>query len=144
MKYCVVCGNELSAFKQGYPQAKYCSDSCQRDSRSDKTRKLNPKVGSLPNAVTGAVGELIVSVDLMQHGFYVFRSLSPACPCDLIALRDEELWAIEVRTGQVLPSGHKAYSTNNVRADYIAVVINDIVEYVPHSAKALERSFPWP
>lgn len=48
----------------------------------------------------GAVCELQVSADLMQHGFYVFRSVSPNAPCDLIALFNGKPFCVEVRAAK--------------------------------------------
>lgn len=37
----------------------------------------------------GAIGELLVSADLLSRGYTVFRSVSPAAACDLIVLEDK-------------------------------------------------------
>ena len=36
-------------------------------------------------ATRGAIAELRVATDLLARGYHVFRSVSPASPCDLIA-----------------------------------------------------------
>jgi hypothetical protein len=46
----------------------------------------------------GAASELLVAADLIQRGFAVFRSVSPAAPFDLIAAAGETLIRVEVRT----------------------------------------------
>ena len=51
------------------------------------------------NAVNkGAIAELRVGVDLLSKGYHVFRSESPGCPCDIVAIKDGECIKIEVRT----------------------------------------------
>lgn len=53
----------------------------------------------------GAISELLVSVDLMNRGFNIFRSLSPHAPCDLVATRGEGTFRIEVKTGIINEEG---------------------------------------
>lgn len=48
----------------------------------------------------GAIGEMLVTVDLMRKGFDVFRAISPSCPCDLIALRGIQMVRVEVTKGR--------------------------------------------
>ena len=49
----------------------------------------------------GAASELRVSADLLEKGYYVFRSVSSTCPFDLLAYDQEEekVYRIEVKTG---------------------------------------------
>ena len=49
-------------------------------------------------ATTGAISELKVAVDLLSIGYHIFRAESPSCPCDLIALKNGKIFAVEVRT----------------------------------------------
>ncbi len=53
------------------------------------------------------MSELLVSVDLMKKGYSVFRSISPACFCDLIAIKEGEIMKVEVRTGYTSPVSGK-------------------------------------
>ena len=50
---------------------------------------------------SGAIAELRVATDLLARGYHIFRSVSPASPCDLIALKDGLCITIEVRTIKV-------------------------------------------
>lgn len=53
----------------------------------------------------GAIAEMIVAVDLMNRGNYVFRAINPNSPCDLVSIgRDGRVSRIEVKTGEV---GHR-------------------------------------
>lgn len=72
----------------------------------------------------GAVSELMVSIYLMNHGFDVFRSLSPNATCDLIALRYGKMCRIEVKTVGIKKSGKimRPYLRNPDRYDHLAMV----------------------
>jgi Holliday junction resolvase-like predicted endonuclease len=58
----------------------------------------------------GAVSELLVSADLMARGFEVFRAVSHAASCDLIAMRDGETIRVEVKSADQTETGR--YSRN--------------------------------
>jgi len=92
---------------------------------------------------TGAIGEMLVAVDLLRRGFATFRAVSPSSPCDLVALVDGVCWRVEVRTGTRYPS------TMNVGVplrpgqsfDVLAVVVGDDIGYLPESF--LGEPFPF-
>lgn len=73
----------------------YCSDACLKAGRYEP----EPPTDLAPGDV-GALGELVVSADLMRRGYAVFRALSPSCPCDLIAMKDDKLLRVEVTKGR--------------------------------------------
>lgn len=56
-------------------------------------------------ASTGAISEMVVCADLLKMGFSVFRSISAACDCDIIAMKDGRIIRVEVKTAYKLPSG---------------------------------------
>ena len=93
-RQCAVC-NEL--FTMRWQNAKYCSSKCQKIANDEKWGR-NPGKG-IATGTVGAISEMAVSVDLMEKGFAVFRALSAACFCDLIAIRKDETLKVEVRTG---------------------------------------------
>jgi len=53
------------------------------------------------------MSELFVCAELLRLGFAVFRAVSPACFCDLIAIKDGRHIEVEVRTGYRSPSSGK-------------------------------------
>jgi hypothetical protein len=53
---------------------------------------------------------LAVAIDLMTAGWAVFRALSPACFCDLIATKDGVTRYLEVRTGHRGNHGKPVFS----------------------------------
>lgn len=105
------------------PNKKVCSIACREifDGKfSNLEKKLSPPT-------TGAVSELMVSVDLLKKGYAVFRALSPACFCDLIAIKNEETLLVEVRTGYKSKDGifhfSKELHTNNGKPNIYAVCV---------------------
>jgi hypothetical protein len=83
-----------------------------------------------PNTNTSSLGaalEMIVCADLLLRGLAVFRSVSPACSCDLVILLDGRLLRIEVTAGSISrTSGKLAFSFHDpANYDTIAVVLPD-------------------
>jgi hypothetical protein len=54
----------------------------------------------------------------------------------LVILRESTLSTVEVRSGIVMPSGRRWFTPAHIKADYVAVVTNGSVEYVPYSERA--------
>ena len=70
----------------------------------------------------------------MSKGYAVFRALSPSSPCDLIAVRGDRLWRIEVRKAEKLNADgtYKGRNQDLWRQDYFAVVLPDsTIQYFP-------------
>jgi hypothetical protein len=82
----------------------------------------------------GAASELMVCANLLSRGWYVFRSVSPTAPCDLVAMKYGSLIRVEVKTGQqtnygkVVPRSKKGLA---VTFDVLAVVYEGVVTYTP-------------
>lgn len=55
---------------------------------------------------SGAANELIVSADLISRGYFVFRSLVHTCPTDLVAIKDDRIIKIEVKTAVLANNGN--------------------------------------
>lgn len=53
---------------------------------------------------------MVVSVDLMNQGFAVYRALSPSAPFDIVAIKGEVVRKIEVRSGWYTPTGQVGFS----------------------------------
>lgn len=96
----------------------------------------------------GAMGELIVCVDLMSRGYMVFRAVHPNSPYDLIAIAGDRLFRIEVKVGQLSSNGrrkrkYRKYLRNNrVVDDYdvIASVLSENEVTYTHSALHLDAA----
>lgn len=103
----------------------------QRPERREACLKL---LYGIPTGSVGAIAEMLVSADLLGRGYHVFRSVSPCCPCDLIAMRaGEPPLMIEVKTGYANAGGVRCSPTRNNTYDVLAVVIHEevLVVYDP-------------
>lgn len=95
---CEWCGKE---FESGQPSKKTCSGKCGGLRLAKLTGRLvNDKIST---SSVGAMSELFVCGELLKKGYHVFRSLSPSCFCDLVAIKNGETMCIEVRTGYIHP-----------------------------------------
>lgn len=95
---CEVCKKE---FESGWKNKKTCSDTCKSTRLAKITGRLvNDKISS---GSVGAMSELFVCGELLKKGYAVFRSLSPSCFCDLIAIKGSSQLVVEVRTGYIHP-----------------------------------------
>jgi len=74
----------------------------------------------------GTMAELVASTDLMNHGFEVFRALSPNASCDLVAKRGPLMLRIEVKATVMVDGLIRSRSANKrAPVDHIALVIKD-------------------
>lgn len=113
---CLHCG---ATFKGN---SNYCSVECCRNYQ--RTVKESWRTLLSPGSI-GAVGELRVAIDLLTHGYEVFRSLSPNSSADLISLKDGQLLTIEVRMGELSKSTKKIVVKRSHRADVLAIALPD-------------------
>jgi len=121
---CITCAKPFNTVRPR--QAKYCSNRCSAEARFGQIND-----GTIPCATTGAISELIVSVNLLQKGYEVYRALSPACSCDLAIFRKGTLLQIEVRTGYRNKLNGKIETKRRHTADILAIVVNGDVIYEP-------------
>ena len=131
MVTCATCGCELPQIKQKR-HAKYCSSLCCKEYGRNKFRKLNPQKKICSSSV-GAISELRVSINLMERGAYVFRSLSPNAPCDLLVIWEKKYFRLEVTTGCYYGTEDKFYYSPHDKSKYdlLAVVLPDKIFYFP-------------
>lgn len=86
---------------------------------------------------TGAASELVVAVDLIKRGYYVYRNVAPAGPCDLVAIRKggTNVMRVEVKTGYKTKAGEiRPTKTAQIRDDdydVLAFVYENDVYYDP-------------
>jgi hypothetical protein len=105
-KVCVICESPFVTFQF---RALTCSSDCHRK-RKAQTSGREAWQTDIPSGTVGAITELVIATDLMKRGYSVFRALSPACFCDLIAINDNEHLFVEARTGYRAPkSGNLSY-----------------------------------
>ena len=108
--------------------AKFCSESCEKEYNRAQYVKVTH---NLPTGTIGTLSELRVTVDLLCKGYYVFRSMSLNCPCDLVILKNGKAIRVEVKTGhyykeQLRPG--KSVSAKERHYDVLAVVPPDGAE----------------
>jgi len=130
------CAGCPTIFKPKTPQHRYCTRMCGKRAAGRERAKSQglPYVGLSKNAM-GALGELRVSADLMMRGYEVFRAVSPAASCDLIAIKDGRLLRIESRTAAYKKDGTRSQSKHQARdagkQDVYAWVLPNRIEYEP-------------
>ena len=124
-KICIICNNKFMTCRKCQL---VCGIECRRKYYKQKNKTFDLSTGKI-----GAIGELLVSVDLMKKGFEVYRALSSASSSDLIIKKDNKISTIEVRAGRILSNNEVSYPTNDIRSDVIAVIIlqQNIIKYFP-------------
>lgn len=126
-KTCLTCGTE---FDTETKLKVYCSKKCQPNQiKTTACRSVLAKAG-LATGTVGAIAELVVSVDLMKKGFEVYRALSQASSCDILALKNGKVYTFEIRTGQRSYNGVLTFSNQRIRGEYTAVVVHNTNEII--------------
>lgn len=110
MRKCKACDGPVGYWKQfceecritrkrARENAKAARERAFRPARPPKALVVRPLVQSWPVSpgTSGAICELLVAADLLRRGYHVFRAVSPSCPCDLLAMRDNLSARVEVR-----------------------------------------------
>jgi len=108
---CEMCGTD---FKSNYKTSKTCSRKCFEERRAKASGRyvMRERFSDVSGGTVGAMSELIVSVDLMKKGYSVFRAISPACFCDIIAVKNGKMLKVEVRTAyKNLVTGNLSFPT---------------------------------
>lgn len=137
LRHCERCGKPINP-RRGRA-ARFCVDKCPTELvRAQKRRTwLNSSPGvQLDTGKVGAIGELLVSVDLLSKGYVVFRALSSSAPCDLAILRGTKCLRIEVKTGSFKDDGTLNFpKVGTERTDVVAVVVHGMsghqIRYLP-------------
>ncbi len=134
---CVVCDKE---FKPANKKVTMCSAACRN--KKWKPERETFKLG-IPCATVGAVAELMVAVELFKLGYEVYRPLSFAASCDLIALKDGIIFRIEVKTARY--AGDKlVHPVKNIRSENLVLVTHsDQKAHMPPELIPMEKEFKW-
>lgn len=111
-KKCKNCKKEFIA----YPHYKFCSNECRF------AHFHSQAITNIPTGTIGALAELMVSCELMRVGYEVFRAMSPSSDSDLIAIKDNTIYKIEVRTGRYSDVGKIHYPKNKTDGKHVIVV----------------------
>mgnify|MGYP002080533580 CR=1 FL=1 len=123
---CEYCGSEITE-KRTRRGAKFCSSDCYIDSSKQKYRSgFTGNDRSFSSSSTGAAHELLVCANLLKLGFHVFRSQSPACPCDLVVMCEDGIYLVEVTTGYRGKNAKLFHPTKDRnKFDWLAIVLHD-------------------
>lgn len=108
-KICPACSKEFKT--RNLKKQKYCNKKCRLIEENKRTGRVVLKE-KIANNTVGAMSELFVAADLMKRGYNVFRAVSPSCFCDLIAIKNDNMLNIEVRTGYVNNNGSLCFPKN--------------------------------
>lgn len=127
---CSECRQSISAKRLRY-HAVTCSARCHKT----RTYRLSRRPGSpkvKDSSHRGAISELSVCADLMEHGYDVFRAISPSATCDLVAMKNGRCLKIEVKTTAPRLDGSLIVpNCDNLRYDVLATVLGNRIEYFP-------------
>lgn len=134
---CIVCGK---GFEKSQSNAKICSAECRRKRQARKSPYGKYSDHPLPTPTIGSIGEMSAAIYLLKQGYSVFRALSPACFCDLIAIRDTKILRIECRTGYRQSLGSLNFPKNKhgeIDIFAVSVISENVVLYI--DANTLEE-----
>lgn len=122
-KLCLYCKKVLD--KSYINVRKFCSVTCRTMYGNDKRKDGLMNEGynlNLSTGTRGAISEIIVCADLLIKEFEVFRAISPSCSCDMIALKNNKFFRVEVRTTTLSPKGKPYKVSKKGNYDILAVV----------------------
>lgn len=110
----------------------FCSTKC---SRRNYQLKFERQSIGLSTGTTGAIQELRACADLLAMGYFVFRSISPACAFDLVVMKDGKMSTVEVRTAVRNPYTNSICKNRNLKGepkpDYYAFCLKGEIIYEP-------------
>lgn len=122
-QFCLRCNQKLDVGGMG---RKFCSLKCRQAHTAETYRPIN-FLQARCTADKGAMCELLAGAHLMRNGYQVFRSLSPSAECDLIAIRDNSLLRVEVKSGSFSFAGTLSYPTPKDGSKYDVLLVVDAV-----------------
>jgi PD-(D/E)XK endonuclease len=123
-----------------------CPAAKERDRLYSAARRLRIKKGFLPkkrvkivpehkasHSSRGAASELRACASLLEAGYHVFRSLSPACPFDLVAQKDGKFLRVEVKSLGFNPHGFATFAAPRNREWDLLMVVGEaeIFQFTP-------------
>lgn len=123
LKLCKYCDKPIVNRKA---DAVYCGNIC-RGQAYNGLKGIDPKLHAFSSSVIGAISETLCCYDLLQQGFHVFKAVSPACPCDLIAMKGDQVYRVEVTTARRTVDGKMYHNKRHDKHKYdiLACVLLD-------------------
>ncbi len=126
MKHVIKCQKCGRVF-MGRKNKRFCNQICTNKMKAERY------YANISTSSKGAMGEISVCYDLLGKGHHVFRSISPNCPCDLMAIINNRKIRVEVTTGVMNNSGSINFPAKLVsNFDLLAIVVYpDKIYYYP-------------
>lgn len=133
---CKFCGKEITDKGINKQRSAYCSYDCSRKQivARGKANNLSRKL-ELNTGETGQINEMLVAIKLIKEGYKVYLPFDTTCKHDILALKNNIYYKIQVKTGNILPSGNKApIKPKNNDYHLLAVVYNlgEEIEIIPN------------
>lgn len=130
---CAECHGPLPANAKS--NRKFCTLACSKAHTKRLWREKNPKspAADLATRTVAEVNEMRVAIDLLQHGFQVYRAAFQGMPCDLYIMKERDIGQrVEVTTGNFSPNGSLAHPVRDpANYDVLAVVVGERIIYKP-------------
>lgn len=123
----IVCGFCGDVFEAAHSLRRYCRRECQLQASKCRNGAATPMLNIQASGTTvGAIAELKVVVELLAAGYDVYRASSPACPCDLVVIKQGCVLRIEVTSvvgnlykEPTMPARKNSYSHWDIVAVYV-------------------------
>ncbi len=133
IRECRECGKPIPQKRLNrWPGVLSCSADCTESYMRRNRRSLSPHEGlGLTTGAIGAISELVVAAELLRRGYDVFRNVAPTGKVDLVAMKQEKVVKVQVRTGRISPStGTLNYPKQGISGcDVVAVAMCENVRY---------------
>lgn len=111
----------------------FCSAECRKEHYKESYfAQTFGHMSKIDKSASGTVGELKASADLILRGWEVFRALNPHTSCDLLAIKNNKMIRVEVKTG--FERDGKAYTApikHKDRYDLLIQVTPKGIYYTP-------------
>lgn len=131
----LICGSCGKEYKNTYSKSKYCSNICRHNYWNDyAAREQTVASSSISKSTVGAISELMVCSDLMTKGYSVFRAISMNCFSDLIAIKGDKIYQVEVKTGRYRRDNKVVWPRGNTEGKCLAVYTfrDNKIHYITH------------
>lgn len=116
---CDYCGGH---YKSNYLKSRFCSSICRHNFWNKNIGKDQTVISEyISRSTVGAISELMVCIDLMKKGYSVYKAISPNCFSDLIAIKNEKVFQMEVKTGRYTKTNKINYPNGNTAGKSIVV-----------------------
>lgn len=116
---CASCGKE---YKNRYIKSRFCSNICRHDYWNDETaRGQTVASDTVSRSTVGAISELMVCCDLMSRGYSVFRAMSINCFSDIVAIKGDSVYQIEIKTGRYQKDDRLVWPHGNTKGKCLVV-----------------------